>query len=85
MLNLKKTLLVLTAKKPKTTFLCKTKLNKMNHEKKHKVYKKIKNILNMHYEINNNYSYKHVLKIIENSTLIENVKKNYADEVMKNI
>ena len=70
---------------PKTTFLFKTKLNYMNLEKNHKEYKKIKNILNMLYEINNNYSYKDVLKIIENSTLIENVKKNYANEVMKNI
>ena len=85
MINLEKTLLVLMAINPKTTFLFKTKLNYMNLEKNHKEYKKIKNILNMLYEINNNYSYKDVLKIIENSTLIENVKKNYANEVMKNI
>ena len=85
MINLEKTLLVLMAINPKTTFLFKTKLNYMNLEKNHKGYKKIKNILNMLYEINNNYSYKDVLKIIENSTLIENVKKNYANEVMKNI
>ena len=76
MINLEKTLLVLMAINPKTTFLFKTKLNYMNLEKNHKEYKKIKNILNMLYEINNNYSYNVVLKIIVNSTLIENVKTN---------
>ena len=35
--------------------------------------------------MNNNYSYRDVFKNIENSTLIENVKKNQANEVMKNI
>ena len=73
------------AKNQNTPFLFKTKLNYMNPEKKHKEYKKIENILNMVYEINKKYSYKDVLKIIENSTLIEYVKKNYAHEVMTNI
>ena len=75
MINLEKTLLVLMAINPNTTFLLKSKLNYMKLEKNHKEYKNIKNILNMLYEINNNYSYKDVLKIIENSTLIENVKR----------
>ncbi|MGL5591650.1 MAG: DNA primase [Mycoplasmoidaceae bacterium] len=85
MINLEKTLLVLMAINPKTTLLFKTKLNYMNLEKNNKEYKKIKNILNILYETNSNYSYKDVLKEIDKSTIIQNIKNEYRNKVLINI
>lgn len=85
MINLEKTLLTLMAINPKITFLFKTKLNYMNIEKIDKEYKKIKSILNILYEIKNDYSYGDVLKEIDNSNIIESLKKEYKNDVLKYI
>ncbi|MGL5640302.1 MAG: DNA primase [Mycoplasmoidaceae bacterium] len=85
MINLEKTLLVLMAINPKITLLFKTKLNYMNLEKNNKEFKKIKNILNMLYEINSSYSYKDVLKEINKSSIDENIKNEYINKVLKSI
>ncbi|MGL4617185.1 MAG: DNA primase [Mycoplasmoidaceae bacterium] len=82
MINLEKTLLVLMAINPKITFLFKTRLNYM-HIEKNKEYKKIKNILNILCETNNNYSYKDFLKEITDSLIIDNINNEYINEVLK--